>query len=441
MYTVDWAGLLSRAAVRTGPAGSGPTGPPPGLAARVSASRISPTVWRLGLTSFFTDVSSEMVSSILPMYLIVYLRLSPLAFGTIDGVYEGFAAIARLAGGFAGDRWRNHKAVASVGYGLSAVCKLAMLGAGNAWSLLALTIAVDRTGKGIRTAPRDALISLSTPHRDLAAAFAVHRALDAAGAMLGPLLAFLLFSFLPGAFDVVFVVSFCIGMIGLGVILFLVQGPARAADAVTPAAPVTMAAAMGLLRIPDFRRLSVAGGLLSLATVSDSFVFLTLQRQIAFSAAYFPLLYVGVAACHGLLAVPIGRVADRRGRRGTFLAGYVVLLAVYVVLVTPDFGPMRLIVALVLVGSYYAATDGVLEAMASAALPAPLCGSGLALLVSVTNIARLLASVVFGAIWQWIGLTTAIVVFAGGLLVALVAARMTLQPADGSIDRLKPIVP
>ena len=121
--------------------------------------------------------------------------------------------------------------------------------------------------------------------------------------------------------------------------------------------------------MPGFRGLLLAGGALGLATVSDSFVFLTLQRQIGFSAAYFPLLYAGVAACHGMLAIPIGRTADRFGRWRTFLAGHAVLLLVYLVLVGPGPGLPRLFLALVLFGSYYAATDGVLAAMASAVLP------------------------------------------------------------------------
>jgi MFS family permease len=427
MYNVDWAGLLSRAPTPAPGTGASPEGTARrGPLARFLPARISQTVWCLGLTSLFTDVSSEMVASILPIYLVLHLHLSPLAFGLIDGLYQGFAAVARVAGGFVADRWRNHKAVASVGYGLSAACKLGMLAAGSAWSLLALTIALDRTGKGIRTAPRDALISLSTARADLATAFGVHRSLDAAGAMLGPLAAFLLFLFLPGAFDAVFVVSFCIAMIGLGIILFLVDGPERSAP--EPKAAVTLSAAIGLLWMPDFRGLLLAGGALGLATVSDSFVFLTLQRQIGFSAAYFPLLYAGVAACHGLLAIPVGRTADRLGRWRTFLAGHAVLLLVYLVLVGPGPGMLRLCVALVLFGSYYAATDGVLAAMASAALPAPLCGSGLAVLSTVTNVARLLASVLFGAIWTWAGLSNAILAFAGGLVIAIVAARLALRP-------------
>ena len=438
MYNVDWAGLLSRTpAAESAQADGSPTGAVrTGPLARIMSPGVSRTVWCLGLTSFFTDVSSEMVASILPIYLVLHLRLSPMAFGLIDGLYQGFAAVARVAGGFVADRWRNHKAVASVGYGLSAACKLGLLAAGNVWSLLALMIALDRTGKGIRTAPRDAMIALSTARAELASAFGVHRALDAAGAMLGPLVAFLLFAFLPGAFDVVFVVSFCIAMIGLGVILFLVNGPARVAP--EPKAVVTLSSAAALLWMPGFRGLLLAGGALGLATVSDSFVFLTLQRQMDFGAAYFPLLYAGVAAGNGLLSIPIGRTADRLGRWRTFLAGHVVLLFVYLVLVGPGPGMLRMIVALVLLGSYYAATDGVLAAMASAALPPRLCGSGLAVLSTVTNVARLLASVAFGAIWTFTGLNTAILAFAGSLVIAIAIARSALRPGGAPNDRPTP---
>lgn len=414
MYSIDWARVFSRAR-------PGPTKP-----------RISPVVWSLGLTSFFTDISSEMVSSVLPIYLVAYLHLSPLAFGALDGLYQGFAAFARLAGGFAGDRLRNHKGVAAFGYALSAVCKLALLAAGNVWTLLAAAIALERTGKGIRTAPRDAMISASTERRDLAAAFGVHRALDAAGALLGPLVAFTVFWFLPGAFDVVFVLSFCIAVIGVGVIVLLLRPPEEASSKAET--PVSLGGALGLLRVPAMKRLLSAGGVLGCATVSDSFVFLTFQQQLGFATTYFPLLYVGVAAFNSLLSVPFGRLADSRGRRQTFIAGHVILLLAYAALLVPAGGFGRLALGLALLGAYYAATDGVLSAMASAALPARLCGSGLALLVTVTNTSRLLASLLFGALWSWMGLSKAIVIFAGGLVVAIAVATATLgssvEPAD-----------
>lgn len=434
MYSVDWAGLLNRTAV--GKSSLAPDVAPAAtlrsrLAAAFAMPGVSPTVWYLGLTSFFTDISSEMVASILPIYLVVHLHLSPLAFGMIDGLYQGFAAVVRVGGGFAADRWQGHKAIAAVGYGLSAACKIGLLAAGSAWSLLAMVIALDRTGKGIRTAPRDALISLSSPRERLAAAFGVHRSLDAAGAMLGPLTAFLLFAFIPNGFDVVFVVSFCLAMIGLGILLFFVKG-AQPAEPRAVAKTTTFRDAARLLWAPGLRRLLVAGGGLGLATVSDAFVLLTLQRQMEFSTAYFPLLYVGVAACNCVLAVPAGRRADRYGRWRTFLAGHGLLLLVYAVLVIPGADPLRLVLALVLFGGYYAMTDGVLTAMASATLPPHLTASGLAVLASVTNVARLLASVLFGALWTFTGLTSAIVIFGAGLLVAIAAARQALRPVPGA---------
>src|SRR5438309_4241188 len=118
--------------------------------------RVSSTVVLLGLTSLFTDVSSEMVNAILPIYLTFELRFSPFQFGLFDGLYQGVTAVLRLAGGLVADRWRNHKGVAAVGYSLSAGCKLGLLVAANAWFWATGILFLDRLGKGIRTAPRDA---------------------------------------------------------------------------------------------------------------------------------------------------------------------------------------------------------------------------------------------------------------------------------------------
>jgi hypothetical protein len=213
---------------------------------------VSRTVWGLGFTSFFTDISSEMVSSVLPIYLVLHLRLNPVAFGVVDGLYQGIGALVRVASAFVADRWHSYKAVAAAGYAISAACKLGLLAVGGLWTALAAVIAVDRTGKGIRTAPRDALISLSSPRRDLARAFGAHRALDAGGAMLGPLASFVLLMWLPGAFDMVFVVSFCTAMIGLGVILCFVENPAREAR-VDASQTFSVRTAMSLFGRPGFR--------------------------------------------------------------------------------------------------------------------------------------------------------------------------------------------
>jgi len=125
--------------------------------------RVSRNVIGLGFTSLFTDISSEMVSAVLPIYLVLFLRLSPLQFGLVDGLYQGIGALVKIAFGFAADRLARHKEVAFVGYALSAACKIGLLAVGSAVGLLAAVVIADRTGKGIRTAPRDALISLSSP--------------------------------------------------------------------------------------------------------------------------------------------------------------------------------------------------------------------------------------------------------------------------------------
>jgi MFS family permease len=376
----------------------------------------------LGLVSLFTDISAEMVATILPLYLVFNLGLSPLQFGVVDGIYQGAAALVRVAGGFVGDRWRRHKEVAAIGYGLSAICKLAFLAVGSAWAALTWIVFIDRTGKGIRTAPRDALISLSTPRAELGTAFGVHRALDTAGAMLGPLLAFALLTLAARAFDAIFVASFCLALIGFGILVTFVRNPDAKAEREVEQEAATesrasLRSAAALLHQPGFRILILVGSALALATVSDGFVYLTLQRRLDFDPTYLPLLYVGTALVYMLLAVPMGRLADVVGRGRVFLGGYALLLLAYASLLLPTVGMGQLFVYLALFGAFYAATDGVLMALASSIVPDQLRGSGLAFLVTATSLARLLSSVVFGALWTAFGTDVAIAAF--GLMLVL----------------------
>jgi len=392
------------------------------LRPRTAGRRVPRTVVLLGMTSLLTDISSEMVAAVLPLYLVYAAGFTPLQLGIVDGLYRGAAALVALASGFAADRRRRHKEVASLGYGISAACKLALVAAGGAVGAIAAIVMLDRVGKGIRTAPRDALISLSTPRASLGLAFGVHRAMDTTGAMLGPLVAFGILALAPLAFGSVFLVSFCIAVIGLGVIVLLVpRRPARASAGPGPSLRV----AAGLLTAPRFRALVAASSLLGVATISDAFLYLALQRHLELSPMTFPLLFVGASLAYMLLAVPVGRLADRVGRGRVFLAGYALLLPVYGSLLAPSGGLVALAVALALVGASYAATDGVLAALASATLDEDVRGSGLAVLTTATNLARFLASVGFGALWTFAGLDTAILV-CGVALVAAIGITATL---------------
>lgn len=390
-------------------------------------SGVGPNVFGLGLTSMLTDISAEMVTSILPIYMVFALRLSPLQLGLVDGVYQGAAAVARLASGLLADRWQRHREVAAAGYGLSAICKLGLLAAGNAWGALSGVIALDRIGKGFRTVPRDALISLSSAPQRLGLAFGVHRAFDTAGALLGPLVAFAILTQLPQAYDVVFVTSFFVAVVGIAVLMLFVRNVRRAhGEAAHERA--TLAGAFGLLRERRFRAVVVAGSVLGLVTVADSFFYLMLQRKTSMDVSLFPLLYVATAVTYLLLAIPAGRLGDRIGRGRVFLLGQVLLVAACLSLFASGASVFIGLASLALLGAYYACTDGVLMAAASSLLPAHRLASGLAILTTATGLARLLASVLFGAAWQGGGIEFALALFAGGLaLAALVTAPTWLR--------------
>ncbi|MEW2301911.1 MFS transporter [Streptomyces sp. NPDC006655] len=460
----------------------------PAPAGRYRAT-IAPTVLALGTVSLITDVSSEMVTAVLPLYLVTGLGLSPLGFGLLDGVYNGFSAVVRLVGGHLADRGGGrHKWVAGAGYALSALCKPLLLVA-HTLTPIGLVLAADRTGKGVRTAPRDALISLSSTPETRGRAFGVHRAMDTAGALLGPLAAFLILRATVDGYDAVFTVSFCVAVLGVLVLaLFVPSGrtgtpgptpgngpgtgtpeplpggrrvtgtsgpmadigrgtgasgpvPGGGRGAGTPeplpgggggagavGARPTVRAAVGLLGLRDLRRITVCALLLGLATVSDSFVYLLLQRRLGVPDRWFPLLPLGTAAAFLLLAVPLGRLADRWGRWRVFLAGHAALLLAYTLLLTSWHGTALPYAVLALHGTFYAATDGVLMAVASDRVPQELRSSGLALVQTGQAGARFVCSLAFGAAWTLWGDRTALLASTGALAVCA-AYALTLRPS------------
>jgi MFS family permease len=387
---------------------------------------VSRNVLLLGCTSLFTDISSEALTAVLPLYFVLELRMTPLQFGVLDGLYQAASALVRVAAGAIADLRSQYKRVAFVGYGLSALCKLGLLLVGSAWLPLAALLMVDRLGKGIRTSPRDALITLSSEASRLGQAFGVHRALDTVGAVLGPVAAFAVLAAAPGAYDAVFVVSFAMALVGLAVLGLFVENrrsrPRR--DASNAGTPVLM---RSLLALPRFRTLLGAAGVLGLLTASDALIYLLLQRRAALPASLFPLLFVGTAGVYLLLAMPFGRLADRWGRHRLFLVGHVPVLAIYALLLVPELPLSGTLACVTLLGTYYAATDGVLSALASGLLPAQQLTTGLAIVTTVSALARLLASSLFGAAWSWHGPEGALVLFAAGLLLASVAAAAALR--------------
>ncbi|MFD7554749.1 MFS transporter [Streptomyces sp. NPDC059835] len=436
---------------------------------------VASAVLALGTVSLITDISSEMVTAVLPLYLIAGLGLSPLGFGALDGVYNGVSALVQLTGGHLADRVRNHKLIAGLGYGLSALCKPLLLLVHSAGPI-GVVLALERTGKGLRTAPRDALISLSTPAGQQGRAFGVHRAMDTTGALLGPLAAFFILSAAVDGYDAVFGVSACVAALGVVVLILFVPGrsprnrpagavPAQAGSAAvgpgrartaesgpgraraargggTEGVPgqvpeeggapaVGMREALALLRLPRLRALAVCAALLGLTTVSDAFVYLLLQDRTGLDVRWFPLLPLGTATVFLLLAVPAGALADRIGRRTVFLTGHALLLAGYGLLLWAPSWPALPYLVLALHGVFYAATDGVLPAAVAATVPAELRGTGLALVGTGQALARVACSLAFGGAWSLWGPGSALAAAAAGLLCCAAVAGFVLRdPRD-----------
>jgi MFS family permease len=388
-----------------------------GTGRKPALERVSANVVALGVVSLVTDVSSEMVTAVLPLYLVLGLGLNPLQFGLLDGLYAGATAVVRVLGGHLADRWRRLKAVAGFGYGLSAVCKLGLVAAGSSVAALGVVLAADRTGKGLRTAPRDALISLSSEPGTLGRSFGVHRALDTVGAFLGPLVAMAVLALSLGSYPSVFFTSFCVALIAVLLLALFVRDRPGSADR----AAVSPRAAAGLLRDRGFRRVTLWAALLGLVTVGDSFVYLCLQRRWDIAATYFPLLPLGTAGVYLLLAVPLGRLADRFGRWPVFLGGHAALGVALVLLCGPA-APALAVVALGLHGVFYAATDGVLMAAAVPLVPPDLRATGLAVVQTGQAVARMLSSVLFGLAWTLWDLRPAVLAAAGCLTAVVLAA-------------------
>jgi len=391
---------------------------------------LSQNLVALGFTSFFSDISSEMVVAIVPLFLTTSLGFSLFGFAAYEAAYQGTNAVFRIWGGSIADNRQSHKKTAATGYSISALTRMGLVASALVGAIPAVPfLLADRIGKGLRTAPRDALISLSTAPSRLAAAFGVHRAMDTAGALLGPLVAFLVLSAAPLAFDAVFVISALFALVGVAVIwLFAQEKPQR--DLAKTERPRILDQWRDVKDTRGVAGIAVAVALLSVVTVGDAFIYLMLQKASNFDARYFPLLFVGTALVYLLLAVPLGRLADRVGTRPVFLAGNVLLIAMYLVLAFTGLGFAASLACLGLLGAYYAATDGVVPAMVSQLVGPHIRASGIAFITVVIAVARMVSALVFATLFETLGRTTTMVVLAAAMAVAIAASTQLITSQE-----------
>jgi MFS family permease len=297
----------------------------------------------------------------------------------------------------------------------------------SGFGAIAAVVTADRLGKGVRTAPRDAMIAQAAAPEDLGRAFGVHRALDTAGAAIGPVIALVVLWLIPDGYLTVMVLSLGFAALGVLVLGLFVQEP----SAPRRRAPQRHASFRWRdVATPGLVRLVVVAGALGLLTIGDGFIYLVLLERGDFAVHWFPMLYVGTNVVFLALAVPLGRLADRYGRAAMFLLGHAALLGAYFTVATSSGGFGPLAASLVLLGAFYAATDGVLAALASRLVPAAVRATGIATAQTVVAATRMAAAIGFGVLWYSFGAPRAMLGTAALLAVVLVPAYFVVRRLD-----------
>lgn len=392
----------------------------------------------LGLVSFFTDISSEMVYPLIPLFLTGTLGATPAVVGVIEGIAESLASLLKVFAGYASDKSGRRKPLAIFGYGSSAVGKLFLLAATSWWWVLAARV-VDRFGKGIRTAPRDAIIADSSAEGTRGRAYGLHRALDTAGAALGVILAYFFMTTYRGDFQPVFAAALVPAAVGVA-LLGLVRErerdrraegerttAGRAEDSNGNGNGADDGGSQGKLRKlwngwnslnSRLKAFLIVTFFFTLGNSSNQFLLLRAQ-DVGMSATDVILLYLVYNLVYSLVSYPIGRLSDRVGRRSILVAGYSFYGLVYL-----GFALIHSTDALwslfAVYGLYIGFTEGVEKALVADIAPSHQKATLIGLHATLVGIGLLPASIIAGQLWRWFG-APAPFYFGGvvGLLAAL----------------------
>ena len=390
-----------------------------------SSTRIPAGIWALGFVSLLMDVSSEMIHSLLPVFMVSVLGASAFAVGLIEGAAEATALIVKVFSGALSDYWGKRKPLAVFGYGLGALSKPLFAIAASVGMVLTARL-IDRVGKGVRGAPRDALVADIAPPEMRGAAFGLRQSLDTVGAFLGPLLAMGLMLLWANDFRAIFWVAAIPGFMAVALLLFGVQEPASKATGrrINP------------IRRDNLRRLSSAywwvvaiGGLFTLARFSEAFLVLRAQ-QGGLALAYIPLVLIGMNLIYALSAYPLGKLADSMSHTTLLVTGLVLLMAADLLLALGNqwtwvWGGISLW------GLHLGMTQGLLATMVAAVAPADLRGTAYGFFNLASGLAMLLASVLAGLLWDSFGASYTFI--AGMAFCALTLCALALRKASGAV--------
>lgn len=389
----------------------------PRLGRTASRTRIPLAIWVLGLVSLLMDISSELIHSLLPVFLVTSLGASALVVGLIEGTAEATALIVKVFSGALSDYWGKRKPLAVLGYGLGAISKPLFALATSSGLVLAARL-IDRVGKGIRGAPRDALVADIAPPELRGAAFGLRQSLDTVGAFFGPLLAMGLMLLWANDFRAVFWVAIIPGFLAVGLLLFGVQEPEKRAErgAVNP------------IRRENLRRLSptywkvvAIGAAFALARFSEAFLILRAQ-QGGLPIAFAPLVLVGMNIVYALSAYPFGKLSDSVSHAGLLALGLAVLIGADIALAYSNHWTW-VWAGITLWGLHMGITQGLLATMVADTAPADLRGTAYGFFNLMSGLAMLVASALAGLLWDGLGASSTFIAGAAFSVLALAAIR------------------
>jgi len=401
--------------------------------------RLPRPVWLVSWTSFFTDIASEAVYPIMPLYLTRVLGGTAMAIGIIEGAAEALNSFLKILSGRISDRWRSRKPFVIVGYSVSTVAR-PLVALASSWPQVLMVRLADRVGKGIRTAPRDALLATWAEPSTRGYVFGLHRSMDHAGAVVGPLLASLFLWCYPEHYRALFALTLIPGVIAVLLLLPVPEaaGPspvvAQDRSATTPVvgqdgsvsgsvvaqdfSPANQHAVVHGLDSGFYRYLGVVL-LFSLGNSTDAFLLLRLS-DVGVGAAWIPIAWAALHVVKATVSPIGGHLSDRLSRRGIIATGWLVYAAVYGGFATATSKP-ALVTLFLVYGVYYGLTEGVEKAVVADLAPADARGTAFGAYHAVIGVGALAASLLFGLIWKVAG---APVAFAVGAALALVSAAL-----------------
>jgi MFS family permease len=389
---------------------------------KAAAARLPAGIWVLGFVSMLMDISSEMIHSLLPVFLVSVLGASALAVGLVEGVAEATALIVKVFSGTLSDYLGRRKMLAAVGYGLGAFSKPLFAIATSAGMVLGARF-VDRIGKGIRGAPRDALVADLAPAAARGAAFGLRQSLDTVGAFIGPLLAIGLMLLWSNDFRAVFWVALIPGVLAVLLLLLGVREPERA----------TSQRRVNPVHWREIRRLGDAywwvvgvGAVFTLARFSEAFLVLRAQ-QGGLPLAWIPLVLVAMNVVYAVSAYPFGKLSDRMSHTRLLAIGLAVLIAADLVLAYSG-SLATVFLGVLLWGLHMGATQGLLATMVAATAPADLRGTAFGFFNLLAGLAMLAGSVLAGLLWDWLGASSTFL--AGAIFCFFALAAIAFKPAS-----------